>query len=60
MLLSHFLPLRGNSEITLNYISWFVLCCVCHNPFEIWNAILKRKDFLEVVAINGKIILKCI
>jgi len=28
--------------------------------FELWNAFLKRKDFLEVIAINGRIILKCI
>jgi hypothetical protein len=29
-------------------------------PFEIWVAILKRGDFLEVIAINGRKILKCI
>jgi hypothetical protein len=29
-------------------------------PFEIWIAILKRRDFLECMAINGRIILKCI
>jgi hypothetical protein len=28
-------------------------------PFEIWNAILKRRDILEVIDINGRIILKC-
>jgi len=41
---------KGNSEITVNY---FLLC-------ELWNAILKRRDFLEVIALNGRIILKCI
>ena len=41
-------------------ISCFVLYCGCHIPFEIWNSILKRIDFLEVIAINGRIILKCI
>ena len=39
-------------------ISCFVLYCECHIAFEIWIAILKRRDFLEVVAINGRIILK--
>jgi len=29
-------------------------------PLEIWIAIVKGKDFLEVIAINGRIILKCI
>jgi len=38
-------------------VSYFVLYCVCHIPFELWNAILKRRDFLEVIAINGRIIL---
>jgi hypothetical protein len=37
------------------------LCHVlCHMPFEIWNAILKLRDFCEVTAINRRIILKCI
>ena len=30
---------------------------MCHIPFEICIAILKRRDSLEVVAINGRIIL---
>jgi hypothetical protein len=29
-------------------------------PFELWIAIVKRRDLLEVLAINGRIILKCI
>jgi hypothetical protein len=29
-------------------------------PFEIWVAILKRGGFLEVIAINGRMVLKCI
>jgi len=41
-------------------ISCFVLYYVCHIPLEIWNAILKRRDFLEVIVINGRIILKSI
>ena len=41
-------------------ISSSLLCCGCHIPLEIWIAILKRRDFLEVIAINGTIILKCI
>ena len=36
----------------------FVSYCGCHIPFDICNAILKRKDILEVIAINGRIILK--
>jgi len=41
-------------------VSCFVLYCWCHVPFEIWNEILKGKGILEVIAINGRIILKCI
>jgi len=41
-------------------ITFFVLYCGCHMPFEICIAILKRRDFLEVIANNGRIILKCI
>jgi hypothetical protein len=37
-----------------------VLYYGCHIPFELWNANLKRRDFLEVIAINGRLILKCI
>jgi len=39
-------------------ISFFVLKCGCHIAFEIWISILKRRDFLEVIAINGRMILK--
>jgi len=48
---------KRNSEITLNY---FLLCVIlwCHIPCELWNAILKRRDFLEIIALNGRIILK--
>jgi hypothetical protein len=38
-------------------ISCFMLYCGCHIPFEIWNAILMRRDFLKVIDINGRIIL---
>jgi len=37
-------------------VSLFVLYCGCHITFEIWIAILKRRDFLEVMTINGMII----
>jgi len=39
----------------LNYTFAF-----CYILFELRNAFLKRRDFLEVITINGKIILKCI
>ena len=39
-------------------VSCFMLYCGCHIPFEIWIAVLKRRDILEVVSINGMIILK--
>jgi hypothetical protein len=35
-------------------VSYFVLYCGCHMTFGIWIAILKRREFLEVIAINGK------
>jgi hypothetical protein len=33
----------------------------CNVPFEIWNATVKRRDILDVIAINGNIVggLKC-
>ena len=59
MLLGHLLPQKGNCEIILNY---FVLCVMFWVPcsFKIGIAILKGRDFLEVIAINGRIILKCV
>jgi len=59
MLLGHILPQQGNCEMTLNN-SCSLLYCGCHMPLEIWIAIVKGRDFLEVIAINGRIILKCI
>jgi hypothetical protein len=41
-------------------VSCFVLYCICRVPFDIWMAILKRGDVLEVITINGSIIFKCI
>ena len=41
-------------------ISCFVSYCGCHIPFEIWIAIMERRDLQEVIAITGRIILKCI
>ena len=32
-------------------ISSFILYCRCHIPFEIWFAILKRRDVLEILAL---------
>ena len=59
MLLGHLLHEQGSCEMTLNN-SYSLLYCGCHIPFEICIAILKRRDFLEVIAINVRIILKCI
>jgi len=55
MLLGHMLPQKGNCEVILNY---FLLCAMFLVPysFKIWIAILKGRDFLEVIAINGRII----
>ena len=50
---------KGNCEMTFIYSLLFVILCV-HLSFEIWISILKRRDFLEVIAINGRLILKCI
>jgi len=59
MLLGHLLMQLRKLKLHLT-ISCFVLCCGCHIPFEIWIAILKRRDSLEVIAISGRIILKYI
>jgi hypothetical protein len=55
MLLGHLLPQKGNCEITLNY---FLACVMFRVPysFKIWIVILKGREFLEVIAINGRII----
>jgi hypothetical protein len=37
-------------------ISCFVLYCGCCINFEIWITIMMRRDILEVIAINGRII----
>jgi len=58
MLLGH-CPKKEIVKLHLT-ISCFMLHCVCHLPLEIWIAILKRRDFMEVIVINGRIILKCI
>ena len=36
-------------------VSCFVLCFGCHS-FKIWFAILKGRDILKIIAINGRII----
>jgi len=58
MLLGHLLPKKKrNCEITLNNFL-LLLHCVCHVPLEISNVVVKIRDFLEVIAINGNIIRK--
>jgi len=54
-----FIAPKRNCEITLNC---FLLCVMFWVPysFKFWIAILKGRDILEVIAINGRIILKCI
>jgi len=47
---------KRNFDMTLNNI---LLCVICI-PFELCNAFLKRRDFLEAIALNGRIILICI
>jgi len=54
-----FIAPKRNCEITLNC---FLLCVMFRVPyiFKFWIAVLKGRDILEVIAINGRIILKCI
>ena len=56
---SFIVPKKETVKLHLT-ISSFVLYCGCHIPFEIWIEILKRRDILEVIAINRRLILKCI
>ena len=56
MLLGYLLSPRKEIVKLLFTFFCFVLYCGCHIPFEIWIAVMKRRDFLEVVAINGRII----
>ena len=54
-----FIAPKRNCEITFsNFL--FLLYCGSDIHFEIWIAILKRRDFLEVTAINGRIIFQCV
>jgi hypothetical protein len=50
MLLGHLLLQTRNCEIILNNFL-LLLYCVYHVPFEIWHVVVKRKEFLEVIAI---------
>jgi len=52
VLLGHLLPQKGNCETILNY---FLLCVMFWVPcsFKIRIAILKGRDFMEDIAING-------
>ena len=59
MLLGHLLPQKGNCKVPCNYFL-FLFYCGCHIHFGIWIAVQKRREFLEVIVINGRIILKCI
>ena len=51
-------PQKGNCKLHLFIPCFFILWV--HLSSEIWISILKRRDFLEVIAINGRLILKCI
>ena len=54
-----FIAPKGNCENTVIY---FLLCVMFCMPYSltIWISVLKGKDFLEVITINGRIILICI
>ena len=54
-----FIAPKGNCEIP---VIFFLLCVMFRLPysFKIWIAILKGKDFLEVISINVRTVLKCI
>jgi hypothetical protein len=58
MVLGHLLPQKGNCELQLT-ISSFVLYFGCHiaSKFDLQP---EGKRLLEVIFINGRIILKCI
>jgi len=47
MLLGHLLPQKGNCKVSFNNFL-FLFYCGCHIHFEIWIAVLKRREFLEV------------
>jgi len=53
MLLGLLLLQKENCEIRINYFL-FLYYCGCHIHFEIWSAILKRRDLLKVIDINGR------
>jgi len=55
-----FRPFIASTRKLCNDICYIVLYYGCHMPFELWIAIMKRRDSLEVTAIYGRIILKCI
>jgi len=46
MLLGHLLPQKGNCKVPFNCIL-ILFYCGCHIHFEIWIAVLKRRQFLE-------------
>ena len=47
-----YVVLNNNLYITISHLK---LLCYFHTPFEMWIAILNRRDYLEDIAINGKI-----
>ena len=53
MILGHLLPQKENCEIAINCFL-FLYYCGCHVHVDVWSAILKRRDLLEVIAINGR------
>ena len=54
MLLGLLLSQKENCKITINYFL-FLYYCGFHVHFDIWSAILKRRDLLEVIDINGRV-----
>jgi len=54
-----FIAPKGNCEVTLNCVLQCVFFWVPYS-FKIWIEILKERDYLEVIAFNGRKILKCI
>jgi hypothetical protein len=60
MIVGLYLPQKRNSEVTFYHFVLCVIFSVPYIPFEIWIVILKRGDFLGGIAMNRRIILKCI
>jgi len=59
MLVSHLLPQKEIVKLHLT-VSCSVFMFWVPYSFKIWIEILKERDYLEVIAFNGRKILKCI